>query len=317
MIDIQKILDGLDEVEVFIKMQIEDSPVGIYCGLHRDRLPSLAFMSKTPPLQIESTQYLRVVQWSEDINVYWTRFDLELGSAKSTFYLLCMDLINASVGCSSDEIAMNAIKNKYMIWRKMFRKSQGIMTEESYKGLLGELYFLKYYLSNKIGMDEAIRAWSGPKMTAKDYSHQQEWYEIKTISAHSNVVTISSLIQLEALHPGHLVVVRVEQMSEIYDDGNCRVSQLISLILGDIVDEELKEIFLEKVLSYGYNLDSDENDFSRYKVISGRLYFVDKKFPKITTENIPYKEIVKVNYSLTLDGIHKFMEETNDFARGI
>lgn len=313
MIDVQKIFEELNRAEGFIKIKIEESPVGIYCGVKENGLPCLAFMSQHPPLTIESTQYLQVTQWSENNSVYWSRFDLGLGNARTVFYSLCIDLIKASVGCNNDEQAMNAIKNKYMIWRKMFRKAKGSMTEESYKGMFGELYFLKHYLWPQIGLSNAIRSWSGPDLTAKDYSYKEDWYEVKTISTNSNSVSISSLTQLESVTSGHLVVVRVEQMSSEYNEGDYCVEKIISDIMRSVDDEEVKDLFINKILSYGYDFDECENTFHRYRVANGKFYLVDNNFPRITTDSVSYKEVIKVTYSLALDGIQKYTEDIDGF----
>lgn len=313
MIDVQKIFEELNRADGFIKIKIEGSPVGIYCGVKENGLPCLAFMSQHPPLTIESTQYLQVTQWSENNSVYWSRFDLGLGNARTVFYSLCIDLIKASVGCNNDEQAMNAIKNKYMIWRKMFRKAKGSMTEESYKGMFGELYFLKHYLWPQIGLSNAIRSWSGPDLTAKDYSYKEDWYEVKTISTNSNSVSISSLTQLESVTSGHLVVVRVEQMSSEYNEGDYCVEKIISDIMRSVDDEEVKDLFINKILSYGYDFDECENTFHRYRVANGKFYLVDNNFPRITTDSVSYKEVIKVTYSLALDGIQKYTEDIDGF----
>lgn len=313
MIDVQKIFEELNRADGFIKIKIEESPVGIYCGVKENGLPCLAFMSQHPPLTIESTQYLQVTQWSENNSVYWSRFDLGLGNARMVFYSLCIDLIKASVGCNNDEQAMNAIKNKYMIWRKMFRKAKGSMTEESYKGMFGELYFLKHYLWPQIGLSNAIRSWSGPDLTAKDYSYKEDWYEVKTISTNSNSVSISSLTQLESVTSGHLVVVRVEQMSSEYNEGDYCVEKIISDIMRSVDDEEVKDLFINKILSYGYDFDECENTFHRYRVANGKFYLVDNNFPRITTDSVSYKEVIKVTYSLALDGIQKYTEDIDGF----
>ena len=313
MIDVQKIFEELNRADGFIKIKIEESPVGIYCGVKENGLPCLAFMSQHPPLTIESTQYLQVTQWSENNSVYWSRFDLGLGNARTVFYSLCIDLIKASVGCNNDEQAMNAIKNKYMIWRKMFRKAKGSMTEESYKGMFGDLYFLKHYLWPQIGLSNAIRSWSGPDLTAKDYSYKEDWYEVKTISTNSNSVSISSLTQLESVTSGHLVVVRVEQMSSEYNEGDYCVEKIISDIMRSVDDEEVKDLFINKILSYGYDFDECENTFHRYRVANGKFYLVDNNFPRITTDSVSYKEVIKVTYSLALDGIQKYTEDIDGF----
>lgn len=314
MIDIQKIFDEIVKPDVFKKLKLDNCPVGVYCGNRNNELPSLAFMTQTPPVNIESTQYLQVSQWIEKESVCWSRFDLGLGSARTIFYALCVDLINASIGCSNEEQAMLAVKNRYMVWRKMFRKASVSMTEESYKGLFGELYFLKHYLAKKIGIDSAVKSWSGPDMSAKDYSYDEEWYEIKTISAHSNSVSISSLAQLDSLVPGHLVVIKTEQMSEEYDDGNSSVPQLIFGLLKEIEDEEVKDMFMEKVLLYGFDLEAGERDFHRYRVVNQKFYLVDDRFPRLTEEKVPYEEVEKVSYSLSLAGIQKYLEDTYDFG---
>lgn len=222
-------------------------------------------------------------------------------------------MIKASVGCNNDEQAMNAIKNKYMIWRKMFRKAKGSMTEESYKGMFGELYFLKHYLWPQIGLSNAIRSWSGPDLTAKDYSYKEDWYEVKTISTNSNSVSISSLTQLESVTSGHLVVVRVEQMSSEYNEGDYCVEKIISDIMRSVDDEEVKDLFINKILSYGYDFDECENTFHRYRVANGKFYLVDNNFPRITTDSVSYKEVIKVTYSLALDGIQKYTEDIDGF----
>ena len=85
MIDIQKIYDELQQGDSFKRIKQENSPISIYCGLREANMPSIAFLCKTPPILIESTQYLRVSQWEEKDKVYWTSFDLQLANARTIF----------------------------------------------------------------------------------------------------------------------------------------------------------------------------------------------------------------------------------------
>lgn len=162
-------------------------------------------------------------------------------------------------------------------------------------------------------MSNAIRSWSGPDLTAKDYSYKEDWYEVKTISTNSNSVSISSLTQLESVTSGHLVVVRVEQMSSEYNEGDYCVEKIISDIMRSVDDEEVKDLFINKILSYGYDFDECENTFHRYRVANGKFYLVDNNFPRITTDSVSYKEVIKVTYSLALDGIQKYTEDIDGF----
>lgn len=309
MINIQEIFESLNQGDSFKRIKNEESPLNIFCGIREESLPSIAFMTQNPPLLIESTQYLKVSQWGENSNTYWSSFDLQLLNARTIFYSLCIDLIRASEGASSDEEAMLAVKNRYMIWRKMFRKSSNPMSLEEYQGLYGELYFLLFKLEPKVGIQNAVKAWSGANRTAKDFALNEDWYEIKTISVNSQEVKISSLAQLEDDNAGRLVVVKVEKMAEEFDNGNATVEHLVSTILDKIDDVQLRDFFLEKVALYGYSADIDENIFPKYKVTTVNSYIVDEGFPKITSRDVQHPEIGKVSYTISLNGIACYLEE--------
>ena len=308
MIDIQKIFEELNQGDSFKRIKADGSPINIYCGLREANLPSIAFMSQNPPLNIESTQYLKVSQWEEKERVYWSSFDLQSFNARTIFYALCLDLIQSTIGTRDDSAALIAVKNRYMVWRKMFRKASMPMSLEEYQGLYGELYFLYYKLWRKIGTD-AIKAWSGASRTAKDFSYKDDWFEVKTISTNANEVKISSLTQLESETEGHLLVVRVEKMSDEYDDGHSTVDQLISTILNEVEDAELKDLFLSKVTAYGYQVGMEEQPFPRYKVHACSSYLVSDGFPRITNRDVKFDEITKVAYSIATSGIKKFLED--------
>lgn len=308
MIDIQKIFEELNQVDSFKKIKSKGSPVSIFCGIREANLPSVAFMTQNPPLVIESTQYLKVSQWEEKEEVYWSSFDLQLMNARTIFYALCMDLIKAADGTKNDSEAMIAIKNRYMIWRKMFRKATSPMSLEEYQGLFGELYFLYFRLIKLVGVDNAINSWSGSSRTAKDFSINEDWYEVKTITSSAHEVEISSLTQLESDNVGRLIVVRVEKMSEEYNDSHSTVEELISLILEQTDDEEIKEKFIEKVTLYGYVAEIDTQQFPRFKVNSVYNYRVENDFPKIASKDIPYDEITQITYSISINGINRFLE---------
>lgn len=308
MIDIQKIYDELQQGDSFKRIKQENSPISIYCGLREANMPSIAFLCKTPPILIESTQYLRVSQWEEKDKVYWTSFDLQLANARTIFYSLCLDLINAIDGAKNETEAICAVKSRYMVWRKMFRKATTPMSFEAYQGLYGELYFLYFELTKKYSLEDAIKAWSGANRTAKDFSINEDWFEIKTTTTNATEVKISSLTQLDSDEDGHLVVLRIEKMSEEYNDGHATVNQLMSLILKDILDEGLKDNFLEKVAAYGYVVEDELQQYPTFKLHRVDSYRVNEQFPKITSRDVAFDEITKVTYCISINGIKSFLE---------
>lgn len=311
MIDIQKVFEALNQGDSFQKIKDDESPISIFCGLREKNMPSIAFLTQKPPLMIESTQYLHVSQWGEKSNAYWSSFDLQLLNARTIFYSLCLDLISAAEGTDSDDEAMIAIKNRYMVWRKMFRRATNPMSIEEYQGLFGELYFLLYKLEPGLGVENAVKAWSGAGKTSKDFSYDLNWHEIKTVSVNAQEVKISSLTQLEDKNEGHLVVIKVEKMSDEFDNGQATVNQLISHIMRKIVDIQIRDLFMEKVTLYGYSADIDEHNYPKYKVNTVNSYIVKEGFPRITSQNVMFTEIQKVTYTISLNGIKDFQEGLN------
>lgn len=290
------------------RMKVENSPISAFYGRSESGNFRLAFLTENPPILIDSTAHLKVVQWSEGPSVYWTSFELLAESAKQVFFVLCENLINATIGCQSEEIAIVAIKNRFSTWKKLFKNPSSAMTDETYKGLFGELYFLKNWMIQKYGSNIAVNSWSGADRTAKDFSVSKDWFEIKTVSTNAETVKISSLTQLDSPFVGKLVLVKTEKMSDEYDDGECSVEQLMTSILDQISDESVKDLFVEKVVQYGYDIDNTNLNSHKYRTSKMCFYKVDNDFPKITAKEVPNIEIVRVSYELSISSIEKYLE---------
>lgn len=308
MTDIERMFSQIPVGMALAKLKVEDCPIGVYYGRSESGNLHFAFLTENPPIVIESTAHLKVTQWAEGANIYWTCFELLEDYAKPVFYVLCNNLVKAAVGCQSEDIAMVAVKNRFLTWKKLFKNPSAQMTEELYKGLFGELYFLKNYLMAHHDVAAAVNAWSGPDKTAKDFSIASDWYEIKTVSTNSVTVKISSLTQLDAEEPGYLVLVKTEKMSNEFDNGECSVEQLIALILNSIADESVKDEFVKKLIQYGYDVNGDNSSYHKYRMAKMNFYGVNDDFPRITAEKVPYGEIVRVTYELSISSIEKYLE---------
>jgi hypothetical protein len=285
------------------------SALGVYYGLSKDGNMRLAFMSVSPAPKIESTKMLRVTQGEESKTVYWTCFDLLQPDAKKVFFTFCENLIEAVTDITDEQKALTSLKKRYITWKTMFKRDSGsTISRESLQGLYGELYFLKKYMLDKYTPDIAISAWSGPDAKSKDFAVGDEWYEVKTPGANATTVRISSLTQLSSATPGHLVIVKVESMSDQFNNGEASVGDLFKYILGKINDETLEGIFLSKLSAYGFDA-SDESFMAKFDVKSLNLYKVDANFPRLTEADVPYVEICDVPYSLIINSLKPYLEE--------
>lgn len=247
------------------------------------------------------------MQWSENTNLFWTCVDLIDDRARTIFYILGNDLIAAALSKTDDADAMIAVKNRLYSWRKMFQRASTLMTEEAYKGLFGELFVLNHIMIPQFGVEQAIKGWGGPDKTAKDFSINDTWWEVKTLSVKSSTIVITSLSQLESNVDGHLVTIKVEKMSDAYDDGECMVSELMDSIVSQIKEDELRDAFLTKLVAYGYCLNN-EGDNYRYSVDSVAQYSVGNGFPRLTHKEVPFSEITNISYELSLPAIEQYKE---------
>ncbi|MCL2703428.1 MAG: PD-(D/E)XK motif protein [Defluviitaleaceae bacterium] len=283
------------------------SVIKIYYGMNNAGNLRLSFMSSVAPPKMDSTKLLKVVQGKETDKIYWTNFDLLESTAKQVFYSFCNDLIKSVDGVNDEKKALVYLKNRFHIWKSMFKKNSTVISVELVKGLFGELYFLDTVVSEKYGITEAICSWSGADGTAKDFSINMDWIEVKVVSTSAVSVKISSISQLSSETPGHLVIIKLESMSPVYSNGKSSIGELFYSILQKIELDETKELFLGKLLSYGISLN-DDCCSEKFNAVSVQQYRVDEKFPRLLEEDIKYKEICKVSYELIINSLERFKE---------
>lgn len=289
------------------KLDINTS-IGVFYGISPEGYFRLAFMSTVAAPKLESTRLLRVTQGEEKEGVYWTCFDLLNMDAKKVFYTFCNNLIEAIVSIKEETEALKQLRKRYITWKSMFKNEiTKAVPKEIVQGLFGEMYYLKQVMFPKYGVNESVKAWSGPDKKSKDFSIGTEWYEIKTVGANASNVKISSLTQLSSDYKGDLVIIKVEGMSDEFTNGDSSIGELFKGIMLQIDDPAIEDIFVNKFCSCGVEL-SDECLDLKFDVKFLRHYKVDEEFPKITEKTAPYTEIVSVTYELSISAIEKFAE---------
>lgn len=298
------------EKEIFNnqKKVMNDSTIKVYYGITKDGFARLSFLSSLKPPKIDSTKMLRVIQGEEGEGNYWTCFDLLNHEFEKIFYMFCDDITNSIQGLESELKELNTIKDRFSIWKIMFKKVSSSLSSEKEQGLFGELYFLDKYMIPKYGVDNSINAWAGPLGYNKDFSIDNTWYEVKTTSVNSTCVKISSLSQLSSDISGNLSIVRIEKMSEEYNNGICSISDVFDDILNQINDGELQEKFISKVLEYGFNPETDFQK-NKFNISNITIYKVENEFPRLTEKDIKFQEINNVTYEIIIKTIEKYKVE--------
>ena len=153
------------------------------------------------------------------------------------------------------------------------------------------------------GIDLALDSWMGPEKTHKDFSYQQDWFEVKTVNFGKESVRISSVEQLDSDRNGILVVYELEKMSPSYD--GIRINHLANSIISMLNNTSQREIFMGKLQLYGFDF-SNENDNLVFALRNVRQYNVDVNlFPRLHRDVLP-DAISRVQYDLLLTEIEPF-----------
>lgn len=276
--------------------------LSLYIGRDENARYSFDFRGKYKPVRISSSDVIVVEQY-KDGGMLTLRFSLENNDLLEYFCTFCQDLFDSVKVTSDDETAYHTLRSRYYSWRQLFRPNNARLTEAEIMGLIGELLFLKDNMIPERGIDVALESWMGPEKTHKDFSDQQDWFEVKTISFGKESVRISSIEQLDSDIDGTLVVYELEKMSPSFE--GIRLNQLVNSIIALLVNTHQRETFMAKLQLFGFDF-SNENDNLVFALKNQYMYKVDNgNFPRLHRSLLP-EAISRVQYELLLSEIEPF-----------
>jgi len=280
-----------------------DHVLELYIGIDEHSRKMIEFRGIFKPRKISSTASISVAHYTKP--AYNTlRFTLLDEEVSGLFYVFCDDLIEQTRKLLDASMGYRAVTNRFFQWKQMFTGSKKKkLTEFEIMGLIGELLFLKEWLTPRIGIQEAIRSWSGQELTHKDFSVDDNWYEVKAISRGNQTVRISSLEQLESQHDGELVVISLEKMSEEYN--GITLNKLYVEICNMITDDDLRDMFIKKITLQGYEYNNYYDDFV-YVADNPRRFRVTEGFPRLVRSSVP-SSIANCIYDILLRDLDRFV----------
>lgn len=275
----------------------------LFIGLDDKGRKAIELRDKFTYKKVLSSGAIEVNQYKKD-EYNTIRFSLTNTDMSGLFYKFCDDLVEQTRLLKEKSEGYQTIVNRYYQWKKLFNTGKNnLLTEAEIMGLIGEILFLRGYLSEKVGISEALASWSGQDLTHKDFSFQDRWYEIKTISSGKPDVKISSLEQLDSENDGELIVFSLEKMSEAY--AGITLNNLVFKTAELFTIQSERELFLTKTAIQGYMYNNYYDSFV-YEVNSMNRYLVSEDFPVLTRDKVP-NEVIKASYSLDLAQIKKYM----------
>jgi hypothetical protein len=221
---------------------------------------------------------------------------------------LTLSLYNRISNSSDQHWYTTEFISSFHRWADFFDDVSSSLSENTIKGLFGEMTALKWLLKNtdQLPVNSILRSWQGPYNRAQDLIFPEYNLEVKTKDRVETTVNISSEFQLmpeteKGLHLCIVDVVSNDKGMTIADLMN-ELSLLIRTMNGDV------EIFIETLARAGLNFVSATNyEGFRWKTIS--LTFYDcclPGFPKIMAEHLP-DAISRVKYNLNVPLLDAFI----------
>lgn len=245
---------------------------------------------------------IRLVEVSKrDVAGKW-QFALTLkeDSFRHEFAYLCADLVMESAKHAEPEEAFRSQETKYLDWLEFF-KSAPKLSEESARGLFGELTYMLTRFQEGDSAEMLIEAWKGPIGAPQDFVFDEfAAVEIKTLQPQSRFIKIAAENQLD--FPGELLL-RVYRIQEqlTYQTG-MSISALVAKVEAYITGSALRD-FRHKLAKLGYKADLPIVSDSYFAIGMTQTFRAsDPRFPKITP-NILALGIARVEYRIQLDAL--------------
>ncbi len=271
-------------------------------GWSPDRKKELILVTKRSSnlSDVASSRFIKISERKVEQEKYLLYFTLMDESVYEVYLKLCSDLIEQVEDESNTIRAQKIVLERFNLWKKMLEKKT--LSVDQYKGVLGELLFIKDLLKKDVPAEEILTAWTGPEYTEQDFVFSSEWFEVKAVSSGAMVVTINSAGQLDHPGYGHLIVYYLDKQSRKTSE-SISIKKIIQNIKEDFLGDDFtsQQLFDDKLRKYNYDILTLEDTY--WFIYSSKSTFaISEDFPKLT-RSIKRSEIQSIKYNLILSAL--------------
>jgi hypothetical protein len=214
--------------------------------------------------------------------------------------------------CEADDPATQAraFLGQLARWQKFLSASSDGLSEESQRGLFGELHFLREQLLPVLG-PSAVGGWKGGERAHQDFQFQDGAVEVKTtLAKQPQIVRITSERQLDctAWKALFLNVIALD----VKDGGGETLPAMVASLRTRLAsDSATREQFEDELLMAGF-LDAHAGRYSGrgYIVRSVNAFRIGPGFPCLVEAGMP-AGVGDVNYGLSVAACEPFKVNTD------
>jgi hypothetical protein len=232
---------------------------------------------------------------------------------KDIFSTLCEDLIFGVAEVESEQILFEKLIERLAKWQSLFEMAgrQGL-SEESQRGIYGEVYFLRQYLCASSDKFKCIKAWTGPEKSIQDFQYSNWAVEVKTTYGNNHQkIHIASERQLDDSIIERIFLFHISL--EVRNGHGETLNELIDNVFNLFIDSTMAlNLFKLKLIELGYfDVHKPLYEEKGYSIRQENIYAVSGGFPRITERQIPIG-VGDVKYSIVLSESEEWRIQNED-----
>ena len=231
---------------------------------------------------------------------------------REIFHRLCLDIIETTRQAKSEQEAIERFIARTWRWHWLLRGGRdGRLSDEEQKGLLGELSVLRDILFAAIGVEEAIKSWTGPLGSPKDFEIGRICIEAKARrGGAAPYITISSEYQLDTEGIDALFLHISEITAATGEDENAvTVTEIVRLVCDEVREQNASTEALlgQRLIAVGFDWADDYSD-KKWLLGPKHIFEVKENFPRITPRMFP-SGVGNVRYAVSLVDCEPFRSD--------
>ncbi|MGD0390989.1 MAG: PD-(D/E)XK motif protein [Tepidisphaeraceae bacterium] len=292
---------------LFVGLELASRRRAILLQLPEDTLPARRLWPRSKGLEplavsVEGNSYFGVV--------------LKESRFLDVFTALAEDLARRVSEVDNSESHARVFLGQLARWQKFLSASVDGLSEESQRGLWGELRFLREQLLPALG-PSAVSGWKGGERAHQDFQFQEAAVEVKTtLAKQPQIVRITSERQLDctAWKVLFLNVISLDMKDGV---GETLPAMVASLRAKMASDATASEQFEDELLMAGF-LDAHALRYSGrgYTVRSVNSFRVSPGFPCLVEAQMPVG-VGDVSYDLTVAACEPFKVSTDAISASL
>ena len=230
---------------------------------------------------------------------------------RDIFLRFCRDIVDSTNLATTEDQAVERFLARTWRWHRLLQGGHdNRLGDEAQKGLIGELLVLERHLFPVLGAADAVRCWTGPLDSPRDFEVSRIHVEAKARGPAVPRVTISSEFQLDSSDADTLFLHVTEVAIATEGTPGARTLTEIakrahSTISGN--DVLAAEVFEEGLAAVGFDWTHDYSD-KLWFVSAESLYEVREGFPRIIPAMFA-TGVGHVRYALSLAECEPFRVE--------